>query len=207
MIHRFIAKELSHPGPILGQLLLAPLWNRRNVQLNEAALAAMPLNAHDRVLEVGFGGGYLLRRIAAQNPENSLFGVDISPAMVSFVQQREQRRVKEGLLTLKCAPAESLPFRDASFSRICSVNSLFYWQDPQAVFAEMRRVAEEGARLVLCFTDRSSLDHKRFARHGLNLPEVEEIQQMLLQAGFRLEPAHQLSDKHRQFWCVQASRI
>jgi hypothetical protein len=37
--------------------MLASLWNRRNTVLNDAAFDGLALRPHDRVLELGFGGG------------------------------------------------------------------------------------------------------------------------------------------------------
>ncbi len=191
---------------MLGPIVLAPLWNRRNAALNDAALEAMALSPGDRVLEVGFGGGYLLRRISAEIKPGFLAGVDVSQAMVSYVERRERRLSAEGRLILKCASADQLPFPDDTFTRICSVNSIFYWQDPEPALVEMRRVGAAGARLVLCFTDKDSLSRKGFSGHGLNLCAAEDIQAMTQRAGFLIERLEGQSDRHRQFWCMTASR-
>jgi ubiquinone/menaquinone biosynthesis C-methylase UbiE len=204
LLNRLLARELSNPSDILGKFVLGPLWNYRNAALNDAAFKTLALCPDDRVLEVGFGGGYLLRRLGAVVTHGLLVAVDISPAMVAYVQQRERTLVAEGRLVLKCAPADQLPVEDASFSKICSVNSIFYWKDPQHAFAEMHRVATQGSILVLCFTDKRSLNRKSFARNGLSLYELEDIQRMIEQAGFHVDSARSFSDKHRQFWCLKA---
>ncbi len=54
---KFIAKQLGNPSAIVGNLILAPLWNRRNSALNDLAFDNLALSSQDRVLEVGFGGG------------------------------------------------------------------------------------------------------------------------------------------------------
>jgi arsenite methyltransferase len=206
MLNRFLARQLTHPGAILGPIVLAPMWNRRNAALNDAALEAMALSPEDRVLEVGFGGGYLLRRICAEVKSGLVAGVDVSEAMVDYVQRRERRLTAVGRLILKRASAEELPFPDDTFTGICSVNSIFYWQDPEPALAEMSRVGAAGARLVLCFTDKDSLAPRGFSRHGVNLLSAEDIQAMTERSGFRTERLERLSDRHRQFWCLAASR-
>lgn len=58
-IAKFLARELGNPSTIMGRLYLAPMWNRRNAALNNTAFEHLELQSHDRVLEIGFGGGYL----------------------------------------------------------------------------------------------------------------------------------------------------
>ncbi len=91
MLAKLLAQQLGHPSNIAGKWVLAPLWNRRNMALNDVALAKLDLQPDDRVLEVGFGGGYLLGRIAAVVTEGSIAGVDVSEAMVAYCRQQYGR--------------------------------------------------------------------------------------------------------------------
>ena len=65
MFSRFLARQLACPTGVFGRWVLGPLWNRRNAVLNDAAFAALAPEPADRVLDVGFGGGYLLERLFA----------------------------------------------------------------------------------------------------------------------------------------------
>ena len=58
-----LTKQLGSPSEVLGQLVFAPLWNRRNVALNDVTLRHLNLQSSDHVLEVGFGRGYLLGKM------------------------------------------------------------------------------------------------------------------------------------------------
>lgn len=63
-IARFLAGQLAQPSGPLGWLL-APLWNRRHRDLKGAAFESLCLVPGKSVLEVGFGGGYLLGKFLA----------------------------------------------------------------------------------------------------------------------------------------------
>jgi len=206
MLNRFLARQSGHPTGLLGWFVLGPLWNRRNAALNDLALAQLDLRSDDRVLEVGFGGGYLLGRMAAAVTEGSLDGVDISLEMADFVAHRHRDLIRRRLLTVYCAPAENLPFPDRVFTKACSVNSLFYWSDPAQALAEIARVLQDRGRLVLVFTDRASLERKGFAGHGLRLHDASEGQKLLTAAGFRLLRSIDAEDRHRRFTCLVGER-
>lgn len=206
-IHQnFLSKQLTNPSGLLGKFVLGRLWNRRNAILNDVAFDSLALDPDDHVLEVGFGGGYLLGRMAAVVTEGFLAGVDGSPAMVDFCRQRFQPLLTAGRLELKCARAESIPYPSGYFTKACSVNSIFYWENASQAISELYRVLRVNGTLVMCFTCKACLQDKRFARHGVTLYEAEEIHHMLEWAGFRDIRTTRASDKHRQFLCTTSEK-
>ena len=52
----------------------------------EPTLALMDLQSADRVLDVGCGSGWLVRRLAARVPNGSVMGIDVSDEMVRRAQ-------------------------------------------------------------------------------------------------------------------------
>jgi ubiquinone/menaquinone biosynthesis C-methylase UbiE len=202
MLAKFLAKQLSNPSGIFGKLVLAPLWSKRNSALNDVAFESLALHPHDRVLEVGFGGGYLLGRMAAVVTDGFLAGVDVSPAMVGFCEKRYRSLVEAGKLELKCAKAESLPYPSGHFTKACTVNSIFYWENAPQAISELYRALEAGGMLVMCFTCKRCIEDKKFARHGVALYEVDQVCQMMESAGFCEIGMTRASDRHREFLCV-----
>ena len=201
MLAKFLAKQLSNPSDLIGKLIMAPIWNRRNAALNDAAFDSLTLRPHDRVLEVGFGGGYLLGRMAAVVTDGFLAGVDVSPAMVAFCEKRYRSLVEAGKLEFKCAKAESLPYPDGYFTKACTVNSIFYWENAPQAISELYRVLEEGGVLVMCFTCKGCLEDREFARH-VALYEADQVCQMMESAGFDEMDMTRASDRHRGFLCT-----
>jgi ubiquinone/menaquinone biosynthesis C-methylase UbiE len=202
MLARFIAKQLRSPSNIFGKLVMAPLWNRRNVALNEAALEALDLLSNDRVLEVGFGGGYLLGRMASIVARGFLAGVDASRAMVDFSKGRYRSLIKSGRLELNYGIAESLPYPSGHFNKVCTINSLFYFADAQKAMSEIYRVLESDGRVVVCLTCKPWIENKSFAGQEMVLYEDDEVLQMLELAGFELVEVNYAADRYRQFMCV-----
>ncbi len=199
-----IARQLSHPtGSFAG--LAGRIWNRRNAELNERMLELLDLQPSDRVLDVGFGGGYLLERMSAVVTSGRLEGVDVSAAMVRQAEKRFRKEIRDGKLKFTCAAVEALPYPDGSFTKVCSVNSIFYWQDAEKGIREMERVLASSGRAGLCFTRRASIERKRFAGH-IRLFESEEVIQMLSAAGLKNTQMHNLSDPHRQYAVLLAKK-
>lgn len=199
---QYLARQLSHPTGLVGKFVLAPLWNRRNAALNEAAFTYLVLKEDDRVLDIGFGGGYLLGKIILTVTEGFAAGIDVSPVMVENCRTRYQEEIKAERVDIQCGQVEELPYPDGCFSKISSVNSIFYWDDAEKGISEIYRVLEDGGLLVLTFTCKEDLGSKGFARHGVKVFEAEEVEEMLVKAGFRYVWTVRGQDQHRAFVSV-----
>lgn len=202
MFSRLLARQLRQPSSVIGPLLLAPLWNRRNHALNDSAAALLSVQADDVVLEVGCGGGYLLGQLLARITRGTVAGIDASASMVAHCRARYLRQRRSGRLDVRCASVGAIPFETNHFDKVVSVNSLFYWPSVEQGVAECGRVTRIGGALVLVFTSRRSLEGHGFARHGLALHDGLEVGRMVEHAGFTAVHVDERHDRHRSYWCV-----
>ena len=77
-------------------------------------------SVQDRVLDIGFGNGYLLRRLAKSEP-CSFFGIDISDNTLQAAHRRNRKSIEDGRMPLLASSAEAIPFESAYFSRAYTV--------------------------------------------------------------------------------------
>jgi len=206
MLGKFLSNQLRSPSHGINSWLLARLWNRRNSALNEFAFDHLDLAANDRVLEVGFGGGYLLGRMADVVTEGFLAGVDVSEGMAASCKRRYRPLIDAGRLEVRCGHVETLPYSSGCFDKCCTVNSIFYWADARRGMDEMYRVLVDGGRLVVCFTSKQSLEGKSFVRNGISLYRGEEVFQMMQAAGFNVLEVNRAADRHRDFLCITGEK-
>ena len=76
-IRSFVAKQLGSPSGLFGRLLMRFL-NRGNVDMNDFTIKQLNLQQGNRILEIGFGGGYLLDKIIATQTPSFVAGIDPS---------------------------------------------------------------------------------------------------------------------------------
>jgi len=121
-----------------------PLYHYPNfhVILHELALAA-----DDYLLEVGCGGGALLK--AALRSGCRAAAVDHSHEMVRLARAENAEAVAAERLDVREARADSLPFPDCTFTCAAMTGVLGFLADPVAALAEIRRVLTPGGRLTL----------------------------------------------------------
>jgi ubiquinone/menaquinone biosynthesis C-methylase UbiE len=99
-----------------------------------------------RILDVGCGTGYLLRRLAARVPTaTGLVGVDAAASMIGVAEAA----ATDERLRFSVGTAEHLPSPDARFDLVVSTTSFDHWADQQAGLGECARVLAPGGRLVL----------------------------------------------------------
>jgi ubiquinone/menaquinone biosynthesis C-methylase UbiE len=204
VLARFFSDQLKTPSGLFGRLVLTRIWNIGNAPLNRLTLQELALEPDDRVLEVGFGGGYLLGRMAKAVKRGQLTGVDASQTMVDHVARSQRRLVRAGRLELVLAGADSLPFPAEEFTKVCTVNSVFFWSDARQAFSEMFRVLRPGGTLVACQTCKQ--DIPRAAARAMKLYEDDEIRRLLEGAGFSGIRTTLGEDRRRRFVCFTANK-
>ena len=200
----FLARQFARPSGAVGRRLIGPWLDRISGPMNRLTLEEMQLEPSDDVLEVGFGGGGLLAMVL-QATRGQVVGADISEAMLA----RARRRFRgEKRLRLVEGSAEALPLDPASVDKACSVNSLYFWPDPQAALGELARVVRPGGTLSLCFEPPEELRKWPGHRHGFRLVEEGEIRRWMEEAGFgrfRLAEGH--GRKPDRFLCLTGERL
>ncbi len=204
MIKKALSNQLVRPSGLVGKYLIGRLWNRHNRALNESTFVHLHALNNDRILEVGFGGGYLLKKILPVVAAGSVVGVDASPIMVEQARKKFPKQIESGVLHLHHSTVEQLPFSAGYFDKACSINSLFYWTDLGAGLAEIHRVLRIHGFLVLTFTSKADLDKRGFANPGIRTYANEEVLAALRQAGFRYTTIEEAQDAHRTFAMVMA---
>ncbi|MGH9773934.1 MAG: class I SAM-dependent methyltransferase [Candidatus Acidiferrales bacterium] len=115
--------------------------------ITEPVLEQMRIAPTDNLLDVGCGAGWLSRILSRRAPEGRVVGMDISDEMV-----RHARRASADFdnLVFVSGGVEEIPWESNFFSKAISVESAYYWPDPQRGLREIFRVLrEDGSAWIL----------------------------------------------------------
>jgi len=198
----FLAHQLGFPSGWFGRLLLRFL-NQNNAAMNDLVLQLLDVHLGDRVLEIGFGGGYLIHQIVNTQKPALTVGVERSPDAVNICQEKFRSLLNEGKVELYLADATSLPFADHHFHQICTVNTIYFWSNPSPVLNECHRVLIPGGKLVISYNSKSFLNKQKFSQHGFAAYEVAEVEMMLNNAGFtKISTFSSQSNRNQEFFCT-----
>jgi ubiquinone/menaquinone biosynthesis C-methylase UbiE len=177
-----IAHQARQPSGRLGEIF-AIYMNFGNNYLNKLAVQALDIQPNDHILEVGFGGGVALHKMLRNIHGGFVAGIDYSPDMVKRGKRKFQEPIASGKMTLVEGNVTSMPFDDASFDKVCTINTIYFWPDPTAGLKEILRVLKSGGQLVIGVGAKNSMEKHQFTRYGFSLYSEQQLRDLLTQAG------------------------
>lgn len=193
-----VARQLSQPHGWFGRAVMTRLLNRGNRELILATLDGLALAPDSRLLDVGFGGGLLLE-LARRRGVSALAGLDPSEAAVRALRERPPRALSGAELRLEQGRVESMPFGDEAFDAVASTNTVYFWPDPAAALAELRRVLRRGGQLALGFSGSAKLrGFDAITRHGFHFHENADLLACAARAGLREARLVDLHGRHTE---------
>ncbi len=105
------------------------------------------VTAGQRALDVGCGPGALTAELVARLGADAVAAADPSEPFVDAVRARLPG------VDVRLAPAEALPFEEASFDAALAQLVVHFMSDPVAGLAEMKRVTRPGGVVAACTWD------------------------------------------------------
>lgn len=177
-----IARQSARPTGLFGRLI-GFIMSHETVAVNEAAVAMLELTSSDRVLEVGFGHGRTIERMATA-PVELVSGVDTSDEMLRMATRRCQAWIDAGRVNLVLGNSERLVFPSESFTKVLAVHTLYFWSEPLTHLLEFHRVLQPGGRLVLAFRTADDPASKDFPGTVYRFYPADQVAALLRSAGF-----------------------
>ena len=188
-----IARQLALPSGWFGGVIMTRALNRGNRKLVEATLDHLSLGPGSSLLDVGFGGGLLLW-LARDRGVTTLAGIDPSEVAVDRLRTSLSRVSWSLQLRIERGSVESMPFETGAFDCVASTNTVYFWRDLDAAFAELQRVLRPGGQLAIGFSGRSKLQSfGHITRQGFTFHDEQALVEAALRAGMRdvrLIPLH-----------------
>ena len=180
----FIARQAGHPTGLLGRLL-ARIMAIETVTVNRRVLELLELEDASKVLEVGSGHGRTLARVAQLAPKGFVAGIDISAEMLQMAQRHNRDSIAKGLIDVKRASSDQIPYPDESFDRVYAAHTLYFWNDPLAHVREIHRVCRVGGQFILAFGPKED-QHAvaAFPESVYHFYSIGETQKLLADAAF-----------------------
>jgi arsenite methyltransferase len=181
---RRLAKQLGHPRGLAGRIVARRI-NERNLKAVDAAVAALEITGGQVVADIGFGGGIGLAALL-RSPASTVHGAEISEDMLRAARKTYKNELAAGRLVLHAGPMSALPLPDASLDGIITTNTIYFIEDLQPAFAELRRVLRPGGRAVIGIGDPDHMRDLPFTPYGFHLRPVGQVVQQLDAAGLTL---------------------
>jgi SAM-dependent methyltransferase len=137
------------------------------------------------IVDLGCGPGMFLRDLGERYPQATLFGYDVTPAMIVHGQQLSTTGTRPTLAVHDVA-TQPLPHRAGTVHLVTMISVLHVLDEPLPVLAEIRRVLAPGGLFVLHDWVRMPLQTYLARRQEQQGEELDVARRR----GFRVFPAH-----------------
>jgi ubiquinone/menaquinone biosynthesis C-methylase UbiE len=184
------ARQFGRPSGIVGRLVGRGMargngsFNRWVVQ----EIAARLPDGVERAVELGPGPGVGLEGLLAKFPTALVWGIDLSPEMLSQSRGRNSEQSSAGRLILIEGGVESLQAL-APIDLVMATHVLYFWHEPAEAVAQIYRALGSGGAFALGYQLRLNMppiSQKNFPKEGHVLYDSDgAVSTLLTRAGFK----------------------
>ncbi|NEO61727.1 MAG: methyltransferase domain-containing protein [Moorea sp. SIO4G2] len=181
-------------------------------RLNQYMLSQSNIDAKGRTLDVGCGNGNTAIYIA-QETNCAVVGLDISNTHIQTAEIKAQD-FPSLRLQFKQGSATNLPFEDESFSHVWSQGTLLHISERETALQEIYRVLKPGGIFVfgdlVVNVSEISEDTSKYVYQRLHVTDLFSLQNYetaLIQIGFEIFQAQDLSWHMKKTYDIQANRV
>ncbi len=181
-----IAQQLRKPEGEFA-LAVAEKMNEGNAVINRTTIDALVIEPNDQILEIGMGNGFFVPEILNIDSSIRYVGCDFSEEMVEASIKHNQQFVGEGRAQFFHCEAVKMPVSDRAIDKAFTVNTLYFWDNPEAVFAELKRVLKPGGLLAIAIRPKASMANYPFVKVGeFNLFNRKDVVELMSANGFEI---------------------
>lgn len=187
------AKQLRKPHGTLGKEV-GLMMNKGNKLMNLASINQLDIAPHDSILEIGMGNGFFVKEIVSKDKTVRYCGCDFSQTMVEEAMLMNGEYLNNEQACFVKASAAQLPFRDQTFNKIFTVNTIYFWEDIVIVLSEIKRVLKKNGLFILSLRPKSVMDRLPIIQYGFQTFSKSDCIQILRRNEFEIISSSEKED-------------
>lgn len=133
----------------------------------------------EKVLDIGFGTGEILRRLCTGEQNIITFGIDPSPHMENVASGRLESCLKNGRSVIANGSSRDIPFEE-KFDLIYSSLSFHHWKEQEKSLSNvLNHLTPEGSFMVFEYGTELLRGYKKMvSSHSLSLKDLEKFREI-----------------------------
>lgn len=189
-----LASQLSCPKDSIG-IEVANNMHESNIRMTRAAIAALQISDGDLILELGHGNCRHLQEILEKAVQTSYYGLEISELMQKQASEINSAATQSNRASFHLYDGQKIPFSDNVFNKILTVNTIYFWENPESFIKEIHRVLKPGGLFAISFADKDFMESLPFTAYGFDLYSKEMVYNLAEVAGFKIKDLTPFTEK------------
>ncbi len=178
-----LAAQLGCPSGEMG-VEIGKKLHEINLNMTLNTFSCLEVNKGDHLLEPGHGNCSHLPLLLQKLPEMKYTGLEISELMKTEAERINANFVQSRTAQFFHYSGDTIPFKDQSFHRILTVNTIYFWPDPLKTLRELNRVLGPKGKISIGFGQAAFMQQMPVTRYGFNLYDSDTVSTLLEQSGF-----------------------
>jgi SAM-dependent methyltransferase len=179
---KYLSNQCGNPHGLIGRIMTWAM-NRANNTMYKGIVDELVLQDNLRILDVGFGNGYLERLIIKKH-KCYIEGIDISEDMVKKAISLNLKYVESGNVKFRLGDCCSMDYKDLEFNAVVTMNTIYFWKDTRKGMSEVYRVLKSGGIFYNAVIKKEKLDSIFYTKSGFKKFTDEEYIEIGRNAGF-----------------------
>lgn len=182
---KYIAVQFGNPHGFTGRTATF-FMNILNRKLYHTIEKNLRLRSADKTLDIGFGNGRLITLLNKKHPSSLIYGIDISEDMLKAAQKQNKQGITANKVFLSCANVMQLPFERAFFDNVYTVNTFYFWNNPDKGLQEIYRIMKPDATFLMVGYTKKWLNKLPITKYNFKKYDMREIEILLNRNRFSL---------------------
>lgn len=182
---RELAAQLSRPHDKRG-LEVADMMHASNIGMTRNSIDNLNLETYDSVLEIGHGNGAHLPLLFEKSDSVQYTGFELSMLMhEEAIKANKQFLGQQARFILGTKP--QLPFDSKEFSKIFTVNTLYFWEEPLEFLNDCYRVMKAEGLFCVTFAHKDFMEKLPFTKYIFKLYSVDDFKMIVEKSEFKIQ--------------------
>lgn len=155
--------------------------NESNIEMTKNSIRALSINKNDRILEIGHGNCGHLAYLMKLSQNIHYVGLEVSKTM----KEEAERMNTYPNAEFHLYDGIEIPFESNNFDHTMTVNTLYFWSQPDVMIKEMVRVLKPGATCILTYAQKAFMKKLPFVGKQFRLYDKGDVCHLI--TGSKLE--------------------
>jgi ubiquinone/menaquinone biosynthesis C-methylase UbiE len=196
---KYVGGNFGNPNGIAGKIS-TKLMNIINQRQYKAILDNINLEHNDTILDIGFGNGYFLNKLFKKNIPINIYGIEISNYMINNVSRKYKNYIENGLLKLSLENIENTSFKNETFNKIYTINTIYFWNELEKCFSEIKRILKLNGIFLNAIYTKEYLDKIMYTKYGFIKYSIEDMVKITEENGMKIIKIVEI--KKNKIYCI-----